>query len=95
MRRAYVVCYDIADPKRWREIHKIMLAYGDPLQLSVFLCFLSDVERERMLIRLRSAMNRAEDALAVADLGPADGRKLPLETYGTVRLKEGRRVVVV
>lgn len=32
MRRCYLVCYDIRDPKRLRRTHKLMKAYGEPLQ---------------------------------------------------------------
>lgn len=92
MRHAYLVCYDIGDPKRWRLVHKVMLAYGDPLQLSVFLCRLSPVEYQTMRGRLLEQLNRADDALAVALLGREETASL--ETYGLVRWDKGRRVVV-
>lgn len=92
MRNTYLVCYDIGDPKRWRMIHKLMLAYGDPIQLSVFLCPLSPVEHQRMRARLLEAINRSEDAVAIADIGREDGPGV--ETHGRTRWEKGRRVVV-
>jgi CRISPR-associated protein Cas2 len=93
MRSSYLVCYDISDPKRWRKIHKLMLAYGEPLQLSVFLCRLAPLEFEQMRGRVLAELHRTEDALAIANLGPQDTSQVL--TYGRVRLDGGKRVVVV
>jgi CRISPR-associated protein Cas2 len=93
MRAAYMVCYDIGNPKRWRKIHKLMLAYGEPLQLSVFLCRLSPVEFEEMLERVLGELHRTEDALAVAHLGPQDTSDV--QTFGRVVLDGAKRIVVV
>ncbi len=92
VRNSYLVCYDIGDPKRWRAVHKLMLAYGQPLQLSVFLCRLSEVEYEHMRGRVLEALNRAEDAFAVAHLGREGTDQV--DTYGLTRWDKGRRVVV-
>ncbi len=48
MRRAFLVTYDIGDPKRLRSVYRLMRGYGDHLQLSVFHCELSDRERVEM-----------------------------------------------
>ena len=32
--RLYIVAYDIAEPKRWRRVFKVMKGYGHWLQLS-------------------------------------------------------------
>ncbi|MDD4792699.1 MAG: CRISPR-associated endonuclease Cas2, partial [Firmicutes bacterium] len=41
MRRRFIVCYDISDPKRLRKMYRTMRGFGDPLQKSVFTCDLS------------------------------------------------------
>jgi len=38
----YLAVYDIADPKRLRRVAKVMEAYGNRVQKSVFECTLSD-----------------------------------------------------
>ena len=44
----YIVAYDIADPKRWRRVFRLMEGFGEWLQLSVFQCRLSSAKwRER------------------------------------------------
>jgi CRISPR-associated protein Cas2 len=71
MRNTYVICYDIADPKRWRKVYKTLMGVGDPVQYSVFRCQLSGKERILMLEKLVPAMNQAEDRVMLINLGPA------------------------
>ena len=44
MRNSYIVCYDIAGPKRLRKVFKTMQAWGVHLQLSVFECRLRRID---------------------------------------------------
>jgi CRISPR-associated protein Cas2 len=70
MRRVCVVSYDISDPKRWRQVYKVMRGFGEHLQLSVFLCDLPAVDRVRMVAALDAAVDHTEDQVLVIDLGP-------------------------
>jgi len=70
MRRCYLVCYDIRDPKRWRQVFKVMNGHGEHWQYSVFFCVLTDIDRVRMQGRLEEAMNLKEDQCVIVDLGP-------------------------
>lgn len=74
MRSRYVVCYDIADPKRWRRVYRIMRGFGDPLQYSVFRCDLSPTERILLLMAVTEVINQREDRVMLVDVGPVDGR---------------------
>lgn len=73
-RQTFVVTYDISDPKRLRKTYKLMLGWGEHLQLSVFQCELND----RELIELRSELSRVihngEDQVLFVNLGPVEGR---------------------
>ena len=69
MRRCYLVCYDIADDKRLRRVHKKMKAYGQPWQFSVFYCCLRDIDRVRLERDLREIINLAHDKILIIDLG--------------------------
>lgn len=69
MRRCYLVCYDIRNPKRLRRVHKLMKAYGEPWQYSVFYCTLKDIDRVRLETALRETMNLKEDQVLIVDLG--------------------------
>ena len=94
MRRCYLVCYDIRDPKRLRQVHKVMKGYGESWQYSVFFCVLRDIDRVRMQSELESEMNLKEDQTLILELGDdetasrqaatAIGQSLPRQHSGTV-----------
>ena len=69
MRRCYLVCYDVRDPKRLRRVHRLMKAYGEGWQYSVFYCTLKAIDRVRMEAGLRETMNLKEDQVLIVDLG--------------------------
>jgi len=69
MRRCYLVCYDIRDPKRLRRTHKTMKAYGEAWQYSVFYCTLKPIDRARMENALREVVNLKVDQVLIVDLG--------------------------
>jgi CRISPR-associated protein Cas2 len=69
MRRCYLVCYDIRDPKRLRRVHKVLKGYGEAWQFSVFFCVLKDIDRVRLQTDLEEQMNQKEDQAMILDLG--------------------------
>jgi len=83
MRITYLVCYDITDDRRLRQVHKFMLGFGERVQYSVFLCDLSDSGKILMLEGLNPLINHREDKIMIVRLGPADGRiSENIETLG-------------
>ncbi len=74
MRGVYLVCYDVADPKRLRKVHKTMKGFGDPVQLSVFRCELTREELQQLQEALWPSLNLAADRVMIVSLGPIDGR---------------------
>lgn len=74
MRITYLVCYDIADPKRLRQVFKTCKNYGDHLQFSVFECDLSEVEKTRFESELKDIILHTEDQVIFVRLGPEEGR---------------------
>lgn len=70
----YLVCYDIADPKRLRRMFKKMKGFGEALQYSVFVCDLSPVQRVRLEEVILEIINQREDRVVIVDVGPAGGR---------------------
>jgi CRISPR-associated protein Cas2 len=69
MRRSYLVCYDVRDPKRLRQTHRLMKAYGEPWQYSVFYCTLKAIDRVRLENALREILNLQRDQVLIVDLG--------------------------
>jgi len=94
MRRCYLVCYDIRDPKRLRRVHKVLKGYGEAWQFSVFFCVLKDIDRVRLQTDLEEQMNQKEDQVMILDLGPNEkeareaatviGQPLPEQESGIV-----------
>ncbi|MCI0605108.1 CRISPR-associated endonuclease Cas2 [bacterium] len=83
MRITYLVCYDISDDRRLRQVHKFMLGFGERVQYSVFFCDLSDSEKILMFEGLHPLINHREDKVMIVRLGPADGRLSEhIETLG-------------
>ena len=74
MRNSYIVSYDIADPKRLRMVFKVMRAWGDHLQFSVFECQLTRMDLVRLRAELAGIIHHDEDQVLFVDLGPAEGR---------------------
>lgn len=74
MRQAYVVTYDICDPKRLRRVYKLMLGHGDHIQLSVFRCELNHRELVELRGRLARIIHHGVDQVLFVDIGPVEGR---------------------
>jgi len=79
---AYIVTYDIKDPKRLRKVFRLMRGYGEWLQYSVFQCRLSAVRRAEMHATLEELMNLKEDHVLILDLGIADNLDLRVTSLG-------------
>jgi CRISPR-associated protein Cas2 len=78
----YLVTYDIADERRWRGVFKLMHAYGEWLQLSVFQCRLTRARQLEMVQRLSDAIANDEDHVMVVDLGAADNVQPRIRSLG-------------
>lgn len=95
MRRCYLVCYDIRDDKRLRRIHKLMKAYGEPWQYSVFYCTLKAIDRVRLEVALRETMNLKIDQVLIVDLGGDEDSAKESSTFLGTGIPESESGVVV
>jgi CRISPR-associated protein Cas2 len=68
-RRTFVVAYDICEPKRLREVFKIMLGFGSWLQYSLFICQLDSMELVQLKTELTATINHDEDSVVFFDMG--------------------------
>ena len=61
----YIICYDIANPKRLGRIHRVLKKQALAVQYSVFLFSGTEVQLQRCLAQLQSIMDpRADDIRA-------------------------------
>ena len=86
MRKVFLICYDVADPKRLRQVHKILRGAGDSMQYSVFRCELTAEEKQDLLADLWDVINPGQDRVLFANLGPVETRGVEcLEYWGEPR----------
>ena len=95
MEHIYLITYDIADPKRWRQIFKLMRGYGEWLQLSVFQCRLSQARALQLEAALKEAMNQNEDHVLLVDVGPAENVAPKVRSLGKLFEPVARQAVIV
>ncbi|MGH7738332.1 MAG: CRISPR-associated endonuclease Cas2 [Candidatus Tyrphobacter sp.] len=96
--RAYILSYDIADPRRLRAMHKLAKGYGRPLQYSVFACLLRREDRVRLASRVEGLVDRAQDRVVIIDLGAVTDRESwipPMEIFGSQIIPQHRSAIVV
>jgi CRISPR-associated protein Cas2 len=74
VRKAYIVSYDISDPKRLRRVFKTVLGYGQHIQFSVFRCELSERELVELRAKLSTVIHHDQDQILFIDIGPAEGK---------------------
>lgn len=73
-RRRYLVCYDIRDDRRLRQVHHVAKSFGEPLQFSVFVCDLNRSERVSLDLAFREHVDLTVDSIVLVDLGEVAGR---------------------
>lgn len=98
MLRAYVLSYDIGNPKRLRAMHTLAKAYGKPLQYSVFACTLRREDRVRLAARIEGLIDKKQDRVVIIDIGPVEDRESwipPMEIFGRQALDAQRSAVIV
>ena len=64
----YLVVYDICEPKRLRQVEKIMTKYGMRVQKSVFECFLSNKKRDHLKSTIQKVIDAEEDSFRLYPL---------------------------
>jgi CRISPR-associated protein Cas2 len=94
-RRRHLFSYDISDDKRRTRTFKILDAWGDHAQYSVFFAELNDTELAGLKMRLDGVINHDEDQILILDLGPlANPLEEGLECLGKTYHPPTRVVVV-
>jgi CRISPR-associated protein Cas2 len=61
----WLICYDVRDPKRLRKAAKHMEGYGERMQYSVFRCWLTPLEKERLRWELTELLAPEDDVLLI------------------------------
>lgn len=91
----YVVSYDIACPKRWRQVFRTMKGYGQRLQLSVWQCRMDRARHTAMMMTLEDCIDPEEDHIVSLDLGAAASVSLRVESLGPAFEQIERRSTII
>ena len=94
-RRRYLICYDVADPKRLRHTAKICESFGSRLQFSVFESSLDDLMLKKLQSQLDAVINHSCDQVLFVDMG-ADDESTPMNIafLGMPYLKRSRITII-
>jgi CRISPR-associated protein Cas2 len=68
-KRWRLICYDIREPARWRDVYKIVRGRGQRVQYSIYRAKLDDLQVERLRWDLARVMS-TDDSLIIVDLCP-------------------------
>ena len=90
----YLVVYDIHDDRRRVRLHNRLLAYGSPVQYSVFECLLTKEELSKMLRMIERTMRKREDHVRVYALCDACVKRVKVYGEGREVLSEPTSIVV-
>lgn len=76
MRYHVLISYDICNPKRLQKVHRIVSSNGQPLQYSVYISQLSEMDFAMLREKLNDTINHREDKIVMIRLSPVvDGVK--------------------
>lgn len=94
-RRRYLICYDIADPKRLRHVAKVCESFASRIQFSVFEAALSSLMLAKLRAQLHEVINHDWDQIIFVDLG-ADDSSTPfsLESIGLPYVQRSRLTII-
>lgn len=94
-RRRFLICYDIADPKRLRNTAKICESYGSRIQFSVFESSLSATMLAQLKSELNAVINHSNDQILFVDMGADDASTpMSIETLGVPYVKRSRITII-
>ncbi|PJB36787.1 MAG: CRISPR-associated endonuclease Cas2 [Deltaproteobacteria bacterium CG_4_9_14_3_um_filter_63_12] len=68
-----IVCYDICDPTRLRQVYQTCRAYGQHMQYSVFRADLTEMRRVQLIMALDAIIHHGDDQVLFIRVGPSGG----------------------
>ena len=61
----YMITYDIGDEKRLQKVHRFLKNYGTGVQKSIFECWLTEKELQKVINWLENFINKEEDRVRI------------------------------
>ncbi len=85
MSQFYVICFDVCDKKRLRQVAIQMQNFGQRVQCSIFECYLDSKKLKKLKGRLESIINSKEDHIRYYSICEKDKAKILIDGHGTVQ----------
>ncbi|MBL1260116.1 MAG: CRISPR-associated endonuclease Cas2 [Thiotrichaceae bacterium] len=79
-----LICFDIRDKKRLRNVAKTLEGVGQRVQHSVFECHLDSIELAALKSMLATIINPAEDNIRYYPLCPKDRPEIKIDGPGRI-----------
>ncbi len=96
MESVYLVCYDIADPRRLRRVHRTTEDRGTRLQYSVYQCALTPLQLAELRSDLDLVIEPGEDQVLFVRLGPRNSSTYDkIESLGRSYQPPEHRAIVI
>jgi CRISPR-associated protein Cas2 len=94
-RQRFIVCYDIANPKRLRRVEKTVKSFGSRVQFSVFECLLDATRLQLLRKNLGEIINSDHDQVMFLSLGPeASSSDFRIDTLGLPYVRRSRVTIL-
>lgn len=84
MSRFYVICFDVTDKKRLRQVSIQLENFGQRVQYSVFECHLDQSQLDELKQRLHAIINIEEDHIRYYGICDKDKPKILLDGMGLI-----------
>lgn len=85
----HLVCYDIREPRRLGRVHRRMKRWGFPLQYSLFYCWLTPAEHNRLARELTELIDTKADDVRIY----AIQESMPAQWLGRRPLPDGVQIL--
>lgn len=79
LRATYLVCYDVACPRRLRRVHQFLLGFKVGGQKSFFECWLTQQELRNVKENLAELIDQVDDRVHIFQLDP----RMKPDCFGT------------
>ena len=95
VRRRYIICYDITDPKRLYRTAKVCESYGYRIQFSVFESALDSMMLAKLCADLENIIHHDDDQILIIDLGRDDSSTpFHITSLGVPYIKKSRITII-
>jgi len=88
MSQLYLICFDIHNERRLRKISNELENFGERVQYSVFECYLSPQNLEKLQQRMEKLMDNNEDHIRYYHICNKDKNKIIVDGRGQGKITE-------